>query len=130
MLPIAEVEEAFGVELIRSNPDGLWLLVLTSTCPGCLGLAPDLPEVTRAAHCAGAELVPLVVSGRDGGDSIRAMLGSAGLTHVGQTGPAGLTLLEVYAVPTLLEVTAMGRITRVHNPATSPWPPKARCGMG
>lgn len=57
-ISVDSVRQAFGVDPAGGDA---WLLVVTSSCPGCLQLDAELTFLKEAASCAGARLVALIV---------------------------------------------------------------------
>ena len=133
-LPIPEVGDYLDrgrleAEFGFAPPTGpMWLLVLSSDCPGCLRLDSELAKMKRGADCQKAVLVPVVVVAESPVDSMQAVLAKHGLAiaAIGATGAAAA--LGVRIVPTLLELSENGMVLNASNPAApKTWPPDPAC---
>jgi hypothetical protein len=119
------VRAAFGVDLPRK---GALLLVVSTSCPGCLALDSELTAIRAAAECAQVQVIPLIVTAGGAPDSMRRVLAKHGMpAH--STGTANsLGVLKIKAVPSLMDVDSHGVVRSVSSPAkTGSWPPKPRC---
>lgn len=130
-LSLDSLEIVFGRDMVTSREPGEgWLLILSSSCPACLALDEELHELERAAQCEQSELRPLIVEMGAPADSMRSVLGSAGLEPFAVAGPEALAVLRVLSVPTVLAITGGGVVSRVHSPLDAQWPPPVACGPG
>lgn len=127
-LSVRAIEKTFMLDGLTS--DRSWLFLVTTDCEACLSLDAELDSLKKAANCAEARLVPLVILTRLGVDSIRNVLGSHGLRVEGMAGDEGFTVLDVRSVPVVIALDRQGTVTAVKHPLRPPWPPRGECSLG
>ena len=121
-LDMQEIGTAFSIEPFDS---AAWLLIVTSSCPFCLGLDEELSALREEAKCANAQLTALVVEMGAPPDSMLTLLAKHRIQRVGLGQQTTLNVLQTSAVPSVLRLDAEGRVLSVANPAIDgSWPMK------
>lgn len=112
----------------KSPAGPVWLLVLSSDCPGCLRLDSELAKMKSGAACDKAALVPVVVATGSPLDSVRLVLAKHGLPIAGIGGTGAASALGVGIVPTLIQLSETGMVLDASSPAAPEnWPPAPTC---
>lgn len=125
-ISLLAVQEIFDARLSADGDH--WLLVTTSSCPYCLSLDSELTLIERAASCAGANLVPLIIEVASPPDSMMAVFAKHAFPRPGVGGEDAFHVLKVRAVPSLVVLAPTGHVMLVSSPLIEgSWPPTPQC---
>jgi hypothetical protein len=124
-IPVDVAASEFGAQIPES---GAMLLLVTTGCPACLALDPELDLLKAAGECEGRSVLPVVAEWGATPDSIRKVLSKHDISVKRIGAPEGLRKLGARTVPTVIEVGGDGLIEAVsHASIVGSWPRTPSC---